>query len=349
MTSLTGSSGEDFASILRALGYRMEKRPKPAEPPAQRSRNAKRDGRECVRANGNGRTIRRVRATAEKVTGAADKADAAETDAADAADAGIVDVHQVETSSESGGAQPDAAEPATDAVALAADPDHGAVIAPEPELAAPIAAEPGAAAEIQAAAPDALSDTCAEPVRPTRTRLRPQTPPSPSWSKSGGRADGATSGAANVGRRAGIIAMAGTGPELAKPRKGLSPLWRKVTARRQLKRVMPGTALARPQPHRRRHPRPGPIAASGAGAAAAPANFDATTASAARNVRTSVAPTIAIVRSAASARTGPIAHGETAASGDGRSAATGVGASTFPAASATKSPIPIRPSPSLRH
>jgi ATP-dependent RNA helicase SUPV3L1/SUV3 len=31
MTSLTGSSGEDFASILRALGYRMEKRPKPIE------------------------------------------------------------------------------------------------------------------------------------------------------------------------------------------------------------------------------------------------------------------------------------------------------------------------------
>ncbi len=31
MTSLTGSSGEDFASILRALGYRMEQRPKPVE------------------------------------------------------------------------------------------------------------------------------------------------------------------------------------------------------------------------------------------------------------------------------------------------------------------------------
>src|SRR5690242_10361041 len=31
MTSLTGSSGEDFASILRALGYRMERRPKPPE------------------------------------------------------------------------------------------------------------------------------------------------------------------------------------------------------------------------------------------------------------------------------------------------------------------------------
>jgi ATP-dependent RNA helicase SUPV3L1/SUV3 len=31
MTSLTGSSGDDFASILRALGYRMEMRQKPAE------------------------------------------------------------------------------------------------------------------------------------------------------------------------------------------------------------------------------------------------------------------------------------------------------------------------------
>jgi ATP-dependent RNA helicase SUPV3L1/SUV3 len=32
MTSLTGASGEDFASILRSLGYRSERRPKPAEP-----------------------------------------------------------------------------------------------------------------------------------------------------------------------------------------------------------------------------------------------------------------------------------------------------------------------------
>jgi ATP-dependent RNA helicase SUPV3L1/SUV3 len=33
MTSLIGASGEDMASILRSLGYRMERRPKPAEPP----------------------------------------------------------------------------------------------------------------------------------------------------------------------------------------------------------------------------------------------------------------------------------------------------------------------------
>jgi ATP-dependent RNA helicase SUPV3L1/SUV3 len=32
MTSLIGAAGEDFASVLRSLGYRMEKRPKPAEP-----------------------------------------------------------------------------------------------------------------------------------------------------------------------------------------------------------------------------------------------------------------------------------------------------------------------------
>ncbi|HWF95082.1 MAG TPA: helicase-related protein [Xanthobacteraceae bacterium] len=32
MTSLVGCAGEDFAAILRSLGYRMEKRPKPAAP-----------------------------------------------------------------------------------------------------------------------------------------------------------------------------------------------------------------------------------------------------------------------------------------------------------------------------
>src|SRR5262249_58681607 len=35
MTSLAGCSGEDFASVLRSLGYRMERRPKvPELPPA---------------------------------------------------------------------------------------------------------------------------------------------------------------------------------------------------------------------------------------------------------------------------------------------------------------------------
>ncbi|MCB1486785.1 MAG: helicase, partial [Bauldia sp.] len=34
MTSLLGCSGEDFSSVLRALGYRMERKPKPPEPEA---------------------------------------------------------------------------------------------------------------------------------------------------------------------------------------------------------------------------------------------------------------------------------------------------------------------------
>ena len=38
MTSLTGASSEDFASILRSLGYRMDRKPKPAEP-AETSRS----------------------------------------------------------------------------------------------------------------------------------------------------------------------------------------------------------------------------------------------------------------------------------------------------------------------
>jgi ATP-dependent RNA helicase SUPV3L1/SUV3 len=40
MTSLTGASGEDFASILRSLGYRLDRVPKPAEPQSAASAEA---------------------------------------------------------------------------------------------------------------------------------------------------------------------------------------------------------------------------------------------------------------------------------------------------------------------
>ncbi|MBI1203926.1 MAG: helicase [Rhodopseudomonas sp.] len=36
MTSLTGASGEDFASILQSLGYRMDRKPKPVEKPVEK-------------------------------------------------------------------------------------------------------------------------------------------------------------------------------------------------------------------------------------------------------------------------------------------------------------------------
>jgi ATP-dependent RNA helicase SUPV3L1/SUV3 len=40
MTSLAGCSGEDFASVLRSLGYRMDRRPKPVEKPVEASPEA---------------------------------------------------------------------------------------------------------------------------------------------------------------------------------------------------------------------------------------------------------------------------------------------------------------------
>jgi ATP-dependent RNA helicase SUPV3L1/SUV3 len=43
MTSLTGSSGEDFGSILRSLGYRLDRRPKPIEAPGATASEAKTD------------------------------------------------------------------------------------------------------------------------------------------------------------------------------------------------------------------------------------------------------------------------------------------------------------------
>ena len=50
MTSLTGSAGEDFASILRALGYRMEKRPAlPPKPAGSSLRRGRRKSRRNLR------------------------------------------------------------------------------------------------------------------------------------------------------------------------------------------------------------------------------------------------------------------------------------------------------------
>ncbi len=197
MTSLTGSSGEDFASILRALGYRMEKRPKPAEPPAQPAEAAApsaTDANVSEPTEAVAPSEEFAHDSAETAIGAADQPAAVEADAAgtDAAEAGVEDVHQVETSSESEDAKPEAAEPATDAVALAAESDHGAVIAPEPELATTIAAEIGAAAEIQAAATDVLSDPSVEPVSADPNMAEAAKPAEPElvevW-RPGGRSD----------------------------------------------------------------------------------------------------------------------------------------------------------------
>jgi ATP-dependent RNA helicase SUPV3L1/SUV3 len=54
MTSLTGASGEDFSSILRSLGYRLDRRPKPAEPAAPAAETAPAIGADAPQAETNG-------------------------------------------------------------------------------------------------------------------------------------------------------------------------------------------------------------------------------------------------------------------------------------------------------
>ena len=56
MTSLTGASGEDFASILRSLGYRMDRRPKPPEVPAAETPVASGDAPATESRGGNRRS-----------------------------------------------------------------------------------------------------------------------------------------------------------------------------------------------------------------------------------------------------------------------------------------------------
>jgi ATP-dependent RNA helicase SUPV3L1/SUV3 len=135
MTSLTGSSGEDFASILRALGYRMEKRPKPPEPPP---------------------------APAETVSSATD------------AGAGDGPPATGETTSEPefGGAAAEAATPAPEQSALEgvdATTEPGAPVSEPPVVAeSPAVAEPEAAEAVaEASVPSAESTAEAAEPRPS--------------------------------------------------------------------------------------------------------------------------------------------------------------------------------------
>ena len=130
MTSLTGSAGEDFASVLRALGYRMEK--KPALPPKP----------EVVE------------------TPAAEAAP--ETSSGTAADgAAVADVApSSEATSSSATLLPDVAfSPAAEA----AEPVAAEPVAAEPVAAEPVAVEPAAAEPVAAEAaspePAAVTET----------------------------------------------------------------------------------------------------------------------------------------------------------------------------------------------
>jgi len=126
MTSLTGSSGEDFASVLRALGYRLDRRPKPVEAARETAASPEPD----------------------KSAGAADAAEAtaqspAPSEAALSADAPAI---TQETAVVSVDAQPSPADAEAEAPPVRSEadiaplePETGAAASPDP-LASPVAA-----------------------------------------------------------------------------------------------------------------------------------------------------------------------------------------------------------------
>jgi ATP-dependent RNA helicase SUPV3L1/SUV3 len=131
MTSLVGCSGEDFASILKGLGYRMEKRPAPPPKPAEPAPAA---------------TEAMPEASAETPTeGAEDAALSVETvEEAVAADA------VVETASEPAPAAEEAVAAPVEEAPVTEVPAEDAVAAPVPDEAVAAEATEGAAAEAPA-------------------------------------------------------------------------------------------------------------------------------------------------------------------------------------------------------
>jgi ATP-dependent RNA helicase SUPV3L1/SUV3 len=154
MTSLTGASGEDFASILRSLGYRLERRPKPPEPVADKPAEAVEPATEAAEAAA-------ASAGDNAITDAtADAASAAENveppsmeipvpdePGTDAAAAEVADIEAADTEASD-----------TEAANTAAEPPS-AVATPEAEI-TPETAAPDATAEVQ----PAQIETAAGPI-----------------------------------------------------------------------------------------------------------------------------------------------------------------------------------------
>jgi ATP-dependent RNA helicase SUPV3L1/SUV3 len=152
MTSLTGSSGEDFASILRALGYRMEKRPKPPEPPAVPAVEA---ASVAVDAAPGDAALPSGEAAGDSTTGA----DTVAQDASETTGAATEISADADTAAPASGGQP-----APDAIEAVTDSEQG-VSAHEPSaIAEPEAMDAQGAAETGGAPP---AESVAEEGAPT--------------------------------------------------------------------------------------------------------------------------------------------------------------------------------------
>jgi ATP-dependent RNA helicase SUPV3L1/SUV3 len=161
MTSLTGASGEDFASILRSLGYRMEKRPKPPEPekPAEAEKQADVAAAATEAAAGTETAAAHDDVMADGEMPEVEHAEHSEHEAAEPA------------SDESGAPVEAAAEtPAEPEAPAEAEPPAAEVVAAEPVAAEPVAAEPVAAeaatetVAAEAAPAEATAETAATPA-----------------------------------------------------------------------------------------------------------------------------------------------------------------------------------------
>jgi ATP-dependent RNA helicase SUPV3L1/SUV3 len=168
MTSLTGCAGEEFASILRSLGYRMDKRPRPAPPPA------------AVSAADGAPTATDAAAAIETPLGETATPDAADTETTPVpVEAAMADIAMKMANLAAAVDRPSSttdAPPAEAAATVEPAIDQPAEAAPEPEAApAPEAPAPEEPAPIEAAAPElAVSEPAApEPAASEPTAAEP--------------------------------------------------------------------------------------------------------------------------------------------------------------------------------
>ncbi len=155
MTSLTGSAGEDFASILRALGYRMDRRPPLPPKPVAVETPAEAAPAEAAPAEAVSTE------PAEAVSTEAEPAEATPAEASDAAPTEMAVEAPVEMATEV------ASEPATDTAAqpVSGDPPPSAALLPDVAPFAATSEEAPVAAETQ---PD-------EPSPPIEVHAQDQT------------------------------------------------------------------------------------------------------------------------------------------------------------------------------
>ena len=190
MTSLTGASGEDFASILRSLGYRLERRPKPAEPvePAP---------------------VEAVAPQAEIASSADETAPAVEAHEEIVADADVAD-----PATEASLAPPEAEHAADEAQSA---PEVATELAPT-EVPAETPAMPAITAEDVASATGSASTVVNSVLTPAEPAAAGAAEPEMIEVWRPGRAEGRARPIASIASAAGISGAA-TGPKALRPRR----------------------------------------------------------------------------------------------------------------------------------